>query len=127
MTELLRAVAGLPQSHDGLAVSLLGDPGRGGFCLTCPDTRSATVVATAANAARFSEVAGDEAEGYARLLSGAPAIRDGCDHTQSYRQRRWSPRCRALVPGHFHNARFRAGDGRHDAVANAGPGAAEPT
>ena len=67
MTELLRAVAGLPQSHDGLAVGVFGDPGRGGFCLTCPDASSATVVAL---------VAGNEAEGYARLLSGAPAMLD---------------------------------------------------
>ena len=67
MTELLRAVAGLPQSHDGLTVGVLGDPGRGGFCLTCPDARSETVVAF---------VAGAEAEGYARLLSGAPAMLD---------------------------------------------------
>jgi hypothetical protein len=67
MTDLLHAVAGLPQIHDGLAVSVFGDPGRGGFCLARADARSETLVAL---------VAGAEAEGYARLLSGAPAMLD---------------------------------------------------
>ncbi len=67
MTDLLRAIAGLPQSHGGLSVSRFGDPGRGGFWLARTDGGPEVAVAM---------VAGDEAEGYARLLSGAPAILD---------------------------------------------------
>ena len=76
MTDLLRAVAALPQSHGGLVVSVFGDPGRGGFWLGRSDGGPEVAVATAANAARFGEVAGPQAEGYARLLSGAPAMLD---------------------------------------------------
>lgn len=76
MTDLLRAVAGLPQSHGGLSVSVFGDQGRGGFWLARSDGGPEVAVATAANAARFGEIAGVQAEGYARLLSGAPAMLD---------------------------------------------------
>ena len=65
--DLLRAVATLPQLGGALSVSLLGDPGQGGFCLARTDAGPRTVVAV---------VAGQDAEGYARLLSGAPAVLD---------------------------------------------------
>ena len=67
MTDLLRAVAGLPQSHGGLSVSVFGDQGRGGFWLARSDGGPEVAVAM---------VAGIQAEGYARLLSGAPAMLD---------------------------------------------------
>jgi len=67
MTDLLRAVAALPQSHGGLSVGRFGDPGQGGFWLARPDGGPEVAVAM---------VAGDQAEGYARLLSGAPAMLD---------------------------------------------------
>ncbi len=67
MSALLRAVAGLPQSHGGLAVSQFGDQGRVGFCLARADGGPEVAVAM---------IAGDQAEGYARLLSGAPAMLD---------------------------------------------------
>ena len=67
MSDLLRAVAGLPQSHGSLSVSVFGDPGRGGFWLARADDGPEVAVAM---------VAGPQAEGYARLLSGAPAMLD---------------------------------------------------
>ena len=67
MTDLLHALAALPQSHGGLSVSVFGDQERGGFWLARPDGGPEVAVAV---------VAGEEAEGYARLLSGAPAMLD---------------------------------------------------
>ena len=67
MTDLLRAVAALPQGHGGLSVSVFGDKGRGGFWLARTDNGPEVAVAM---------VAGAQAEGYARLLSGAPAMLD---------------------------------------------------
>ncbi len=67
MSDLLRAVAGLPQSHGSLSVSVFGDPGRGGFWLARANDGPEVAVAM---------VAGPQAEGYARLLSGAPAMLD---------------------------------------------------
>ena len=67
MTDLLHALAALPQSHGGLSVSVFGDHERVGFCLARPDGGPEVAVAV---------VAGEEAEGYARLLSGAPAMLD---------------------------------------------------
>ena len=65
MTDLLYALAALPQSHGGLSVSVFGDQGRGGFWLVRSDGGPEVAVAM---------VAGAQAEGYARLLSGAPAM-----------------------------------------------------
>lgn len=76
MTDLLRALAALPQSHSGLSVGVFGDPVRGGFWLVRTNGGPEVAVDTAANAARFGGIAGDQAEGYARLLSGAPAMLD---------------------------------------------------
>ena len=67
MTDLLHALAALPQSHGGLSVSVFGDQGRGGFWLVRSDGGPEVAVAM---------VAGAQAEGYARLLSGAPAMLD---------------------------------------------------
>ena len=67
MTVLLHAVAGLPQLGGGLSVGLFGGQERDCFWLARADGGSGTAVAV---------VAGDEAEGYARLLSGAPAMLD---------------------------------------------------
>ena len=67
MTDLLYALAALPQSHGGLSVSVFGDQGRGGFWLVRSDGGPEVAVAM---------VAGAQAEGYARLLSGAPAMLD---------------------------------------------------
>ncbi len=67
MIDLLRAVAALPQSHSNLSVSVFGDEGRGGFWLARSDGGPEVAVAM---------VAGVQAEGYARLLSGAPAMLD---------------------------------------------------
>jgi len=54
MTDLLRAVAGLPQSHGGLSVSMFGDQERVGFCLARADGGPEVAVAMVAGA-RFAE------------------------------------------------------------------------
>ena len=67
MTVLLHAVAGLPQLGGGLSVGLVGGQERECFWLARTDGGPEVAVAM---------VAGQEAEGYARLLSGAPAMLD---------------------------------------------------
>ena len=67
MTDLLRQIASLPQLGGTLSVELLaGEPSRRFYLLrtrTCPR-------------ADLAAVPGDETEGYARLLSGAPVMLD---------------------------------------------------
>ncbi len=67
MTDLLREIAKLPQVQGALSVELLaGEPSRSFYLLrasVCPG-------------ADLAVLQGDETEGYARLLSGAPAMLD---------------------------------------------------
>ena len=67
MTDLLREIASLPQVGSSLSVEVLaGEPSRR-FYLLRTTTRPGADTAT---------LGGDETEGYARLLSGAPAMLD---------------------------------------------------
>jgi len=67
MTDLLREIAKLPQVQGALSVELLaGEPSRRFYLLR-------TSVRPGADLAVLQ---GDETEGYARLLSGAPAMLD---------------------------------------------------
>jgi len=67
MTDLLQEIAKLPQVHGALSVELLaGEPSRRFYLLR----------ASARPGADLAVLQGDETEGYARLLSGAPAMLD---------------------------------------------------
>ncbi len=66
MTDLLQAIARLPQVHGGLSIRpVAGTPN--GLCLLRTDTGAEALVAV---------VMGAEAPGYARLLSSAPVLLD---------------------------------------------------
>jgi len=67
MTSLLHDIAGLPQVRGSLSVKLLAQESSSGFCLVRTDTGAKIPVAV---------VQGGEAEGYARMLSGAPVMLD---------------------------------------------------
>ena len=67
MTDLLRGIASLPQVGGSLSVELLaGEPSRRFYLLRTATRPGADLAALQA----------DETEGYARLLSGAPAMLD---------------------------------------------------
>jgi len=67
MTDLLREIAKLPQVQGALSVELLaGEPSRRFYLLR----------ASVRPGADLAVLQGDETEGYARLLSGAPAMLD---------------------------------------------------
>ncbi len=67
MTDLLREIAKLPQVQGALSVELLaGEPSRCFYLLR----------ASVRPEADIAVLQGDETEGYARLLSGAPAMLD---------------------------------------------------
>ena len=67
MTDLLREIASLPQVGGSLSVELLaGEPSRRFYLLRTATRPGADLAALQA----------DETEGYARLLSGAPAMLD---------------------------------------------------
>ncbi len=67
MTDLLREIAKLPQVQGALSVELLaGEPSRRFYLLR----------ASVRPGADLAALQGDETEGYARLLSGAPAMLD---------------------------------------------------
>jgi len=67
MTDLLREIAKLPQVQGALSVELLaGEPSRRFYLLR----------ASVRAGADLGVLQGDETEGYARLLSGAPAMLD---------------------------------------------------
>ena len=67
MTDLLCGIASLPQIGGSLSVEVLALGQPNSFCLVRADTRPKVAVAL---------VQGGAAEGYARLLSGAPAMLD---------------------------------------------------
>ncbi len=67
MTDLLREIAKLPQVQGALSVELLaGEPSRRFYLLR----------ASVRPGADLAVLQGDETEGYARLVSGAPAMLD---------------------------------------------------
>ena len=67
MTDLLREIAKLPQVQGALSVELLAGEPSGRFYLLRASVRPGADLAT---------LQGDETEGYARLVSGAPAMLD---------------------------------------------------
>ena len=67
MTDLLREIAKLPQVQGALSVELLAGEPSGRFYL---------LRASARPGADLAVLQGDETEGYARLLSGAPVMLD---------------------------------------------------
>jgi len=67
MTDLLREIAKLPQVQGALSVELLAGEPSGRFYLLRANVRAGADLAV---------LQGDETEGYARLLSGAPAMLD---------------------------------------------------
>ena len=69
MNDLFRQIAALPQVNGVLTVKPLDGSGTGSLCLTRTDSISEPVVA-------IVHWYGGEAVGYARLLSGAPAMLD---------------------------------------------------
>jgi len=67
MTDLLREIAKMPQIQGALSVELLaGEPSRRFYLLR----------ASVRPGADLTALQGDETEGYARLVSGAPAMLD---------------------------------------------------
>ncbi len=71
MSNLLREIGGLPPTRGRLAVELLADDRADGFCLIRTDTSPEVDVAVVYDG---SDRGRGEAEGYARMLSGAPAM-----------------------------------------------------
>ncbi len=71
MSKLLQEIASLPQIHGGLVVQPVTHERVDGFCLLRTDTNPAVAVAAVHDG---SDRGRAEAEGYARVPSGTPAI-----------------------------------------------------
>ena len=73
MTDLLRELAALPQIHGSLPVKVLASEVLDGFCTVRTAVSPAVDVVALHDG---SDRGRSEAEGYARILSGAPAMLD---------------------------------------------------